>query len=48
LSHIRNTGVVLHLQAAVVGLFHATQNLEQGRLARAVAANQANALLRFK
>ncbi len=48
LRHVGNAGVVLHLQRAVVGLFHAAQYFEHAGLARAIAANQAHALLRFK
>ena len=47
LGHIGDAGVALYLQHAVVGLFHAGKDFEHGGLARAIAANQANALGRF-
>ena len=48
LSDIGNTGIVLHLQAAIIRLFESAQNLEQGRLAGTISANQAHALLCLK
>ena len=48
LRHIGNAGVALHLQGAVVGLFQPAQNFEQRGLASAIAADQADALLRFQ
>ncbi len=39
---------LLHLQRAVVGFGQAAENFEQRRLARAVAANQADAFIGFK
>jgi hypothetical protein len=43
LRHIGDAQALLELQRAVVGLFKAAQDLEQGRFARAVAADQAHA-----
>ena len=48
LGHVGDAGVVLDLQAAVVGLFHAAQNFEHRRFTRAVAANQADAFCCFE
>ena len=48
LGHVGDAGVVLDLQAAVVGLFHPGQNFEHRGLARAVATNQADAFRGFE
>ena len=44
LRHIGGAQALLHMQRAVVRLGGAGQNLEQRGFARAIAANQANAL----
>ena len=48
LRDIGNARAGLHLQGAVIGLFHAAQNFEHGGFTRAVATDQADALLGFK
>ena len=48
LLHKGDAGALLHLQRAVVGLGQPAQNFEQRRLARAVAADQADAFIGFK
>jgi hypothetical protein len=48
LRHIRDAQVLLELQHAVVGLLQAPENLEEGRLARTVAADEADAFRGLK
>jgi len=48
LRYVGNAQVLLQLQGAIVGLFQSREDFEQRRLACAVAANQANALVGFK
>ena len=48
LGHIRDAGVALYLQAAVVGFFHTRENFQQRRFAGPVATDQANTLLGLK
>ena len=48
LGDVGDAGVVLDLQTAVIGLFHAAQNFEHRRFACAVAANEAYAFCGFE
>ena len=48
LCDVSNAGIALHLQHAIVRLFHASQDFEHRRLAGAIAANQANAFGGFE
>ena len=48
LRHVGDAGVALYLHGAVVRPFHAGQDFQQGRLARAIAADQADPLLGFQ
>ncbi|MNR29183.1 hypothetical protein D3C85_1465550 [compost metagenome] len=48
LRHIRDAYAGLDLHQAVIGLGESTENLQQGRLAGAVAANQSDALPGFQ
>ena len=48
LRHIGDAHTLLHVQRAIVRPLHPRQNFQQGRLACAVAANQANALRDFE
>ena len=48
LGNIGNAQILLQLQGAVIGFVDARQNLEQRRLARAIAANQADTFIAFK
>ena len=48
LRNVGNTQVLLQLQSAIVRLFKSRKYLQKRRLACAVAANQANALVGFK
>jgi len=48
LGDISHTQTVLCVQGAIVGLVDACQDFQQGRFARAVAADQAHALLHFE
>ena len=48
LRHVGNTGAVLHLQRAVIRPVHAAQNFEHAGFARAVTADQADALRGFE
>ena len=48
LRDIRNAHAVLYLQRAIVGMRQAAQDFQQRRLARTVAANQPDALVRFQ
>ena len=48
LGNIGNANALLQMQVPVVRALHACKNLEQGRLARAVATNQADPLGRLQ
>ena len=48
LRHIGDVDAVLHLQQTVVGLFQPSHDLQQRGLARAIAADQANAFTGFE
>ena len=48
LRHIGDANTLLDMHVAVIGVLHARQNFEKGGFARAVAANQANALRSFQ
>ena len=48
LGDVSKTQILLQLEDAVVGFFEPCQNLQQGRLARSVATDQADSFAGFK